>query len=185
MFDLDTLRAPENTVEAVVPLDLDVGTNDRVAMSITDLRVYPTGFGFGFTALTIDRPGVVCADEMEVARTTGEDPIELQFHVGVEFADGRRADDHSHWIAANFPARTDRPRLASDPLTDITVQFDGVGPYDRRYSASGWVWPLPPPGPLTFWVAWPAAGVRSRPNVIDAATVLDAVGDATVLWETW
>jgi hypothetical protein len=92
MFDLDKFRPPENTVEAVVPLDLDVGTDDRVAMSITDLRVYPTGFGF--TALTKDDPGVVCADEMEVARTTGEDPIELQFHVGVEFADGRRADDH-------------------------------------------------------------------------------------------
>lgn len=38
MFDLDTFRPPENTVEAVVLLDLDVGTNDRVAMSITDLR---------------------------------------------------------------------------------------------------------------------------------------------------
>jgi hypothetical protein len=127
MFDLDALRPPENVIEAVVPLDLDVGSNDLVAMSITDLRVYPTGFGFGFTALTKDDPGVVCAEEMKVARTTREDPIELQFHVGVEFADGRRADDHSHWIAANFPARTDQQQLVSDPRTDITVQFGGAG----------------------------------------------------------
>jgi hypothetical protein len=92
MFDLDPLRRPEDVVPAVVPLGLDVGTNDEVAMAITHLAVYPTGFGFGFTALTKVDPGVVCADELELARNAEEDPIGLQFHLGVEFADGRRAD---------------------------------------------------------------------------------------------
>jgi hypothetical protein len=182
MFDLDVFRPPEDIVGAVVPLDLDVGTNDEVAMAITHLTVYPSGFGFDFTALTKEDPGVVCADELALAREAEEDPVGLQFHQGVEFADGRRADSLTHWISINRPAMPNQMHLPSDPLTEISLRAGGAGPYSRRYSGSGWVWPLPPEGPLTFWVGWPAAGLPSRPSVIDAATVLDVVGAATVLW---
>jgi hypothetical protein len=182
MFDLDVLRPPEDVVPAVVPLGLDVGTNDEVAMAITHLTVYPTGFGFGFTALTKDDPGVVCADEFEFARGAKEDPVGLQFHLGIEFADGRRADSRTHWISINRPAMPNRMHFPSDPLTEISLRAGGAGAHDRRYSGSAWVWPLPPDGPLTFWVGWPAAGLPSRPTVNDGLMVLDAVGAATTLW---
>jgi len=182
MFDLDVLRPPEGIVGAVVPLGLDVGTNDEVAMAITHLTVYPCGFGFGFTVLTKDDPGVVCADELELARDAEEDPVGLQFHLGVEFADGRRADSLTHWISINRPAMPSRMHFPSDPLTEISLRPGGAEARNRRYSGSGWVWPLPPEGPLTFWIGWPAAGLPSRTSVIDAAIVLDAVGAATTLW---
>jgi hypothetical protein len=182
MFDLDVLRPPENVAGAVVPLGLDVGTNDEVAMAITHLTVYPVGFGFGFTALTKEDPGVVCAEELAVAREAEEDPVGLQFRLGVEFADGRRADSLAQWISINGPAMADRMHFPSDPVTEISLRARGAGPYEHRYSGGGWVWPLPPEGPLTFWVGWPAAGLPPRPTVIDAATVLDAVGAATALW---
>jgi hypothetical protein len=182
MFDLDALRPPENVVPAVAPLGVDVGTNDEVAMAITHLTVYPTGFGFGFTALTKEDPGVVCADELEVARDAEEDPVGLQFHLGVEFADGRREDTLKHWISINHAGASNRMHLPSDPLTEISVRPLGASANDRSYSGSIWVWPLPPEGPLTFWVGWPAAGLPSRPTVIDASMVLDAVGAATTLW---
>jgi hypothetical protein len=181
MFDLDVLRPPEDVVGAVVPLDLDVGSNDDVAMAITHLTVYPVGFGFGFTSLTKQDPGAVCADELELARNSDEDPVGLQFHLGVEFADGRRADSLANWISINGPAMSP-PHFPSDPLTEISLRVGGAGGYNRRYSGSGWVWPLRPDGPLAFWVGWPAAGLPSRPSVIDASMVLDAVGGATTLW---
>jgi hypothetical protein len=182
MFDLDALQPPEDVVAGVVPLNLEVGTNDLVAMAITHLKAYPIGFEFEFTVLTKEDPGVVCADELEVARNAEEDPVGLQFHLGVEFADGRREDTLKHWISINHATASNRMHLPSDPLTEISVRPLGASANDRSYSGSAWAWPLPPDGPLTFWVGWPAAGLPSRPTVIDASMVLDAVGAATTLW---
>jgi hypothetical protein len=182
VFDLDALRPPEDVVPAVVPLGVDVGTNDLVAMAITHLKAYSTGFEFDFTALTKEPPGVVCADELAVARDAGEDPVGLQFHLGVKFADGRREDTLKPWISSNRAAASNRIHLPSDPLMEISVRPLGASANDRRYTGSIWVWPLPPEGPLTFWVGWPSAGLPSRPTVIDASLVLDAVSAATKLW---
>jgi hypothetical protein len=65
----------------------------------------------------------------------------LQFHLGVEFADGRRADCRTHWISINRPTMSNRMVLPSDPLTEISLRAGGASAHDRRYSGSAWAWP--------------------------------------------
>ncbi len=45
-----------------------------------------------------------------------------------------------------------------------------------------WLWPLPPPGPLTFVCAWPAEGVEETHAQIDGAEILAASARAVELW---
>jgi hypothetical protein len=44
------------------------------------------------------------------------------------------------------------------------------------------VWPLPPPGTLTFGVEWLARGIDLTLHEIDAALVRDAAGRARTLF---
>jgi hypothetical protein len=41
-----------------------------------------------------------------------------------------------------------------------------------------WVWPLPPPGPLTFVVEWPAHGIAESRAELDTQPILDAAARA-------
>jgi hypothetical protein len=45
-----------------------------------------------------------------------------------------------------------------------------------------WLWPLPPPGPLTFVFTWAERGVAETQTHIDARELRDAVGQAEQLW---
>jgi hypothetical protein len=186
MRNLDWARPPEDRLGAVVPLDLEPLAGEGLAMALTHLTVYPCGFEFAFTAVTAVEPGELCAATLEVARERGEDPVGLSLHFGVEFADGRREDAHAAWISINGPSRVPPgfPRqMPPDPETEIFIRGGGSSPLPHRYPGSAYVWPLPPPGPLTFWLGWPAAGMPVTPLRIDAAAVLDVAGTDAALWE--
>ena len=45
-----------------------------------------------------------------------------------------------------------------------------------------WLWPLPPPGPLTFVVEWPALGIAETRAETDATAVVEAAASAAPLW---
>lgn len=168
-----------------MPVDLEVGANGSICITITHLTAYRQGFRFGFAALTKEKPGVICKEALDIARQGTEDPDSLSLYFGVEFADGRRADSQTSWITihggalgpSGFPKS-----FPPDPEEEIFVQAGGVAASDRRFSGGGWVWPLPPQGPLTFWMGWPAADLPVQPTRIDAAPLLDAVSAGRPLW---
>jgi hypothetical protein len=45
-----------------------------------------------------------------------------------------------------------------------------------------WVWPLPPPGPVTFVCAWPRWEIPESRTDLDAGPILEAAARATDLW---
>jgi hypothetical protein len=59
----------------------------------------------------------------------------------------------------------------------------GGGSGGMRYSTqSYWVWPLPPPGTLTFACEWPAFDIAEATVEIDAETVREASRRARSVW---
>lgn len=183
---LDWIRPPEDWVGGVAPVDVEVAANGSACITITHLTAYPGGFRFGFAALTKVSPDAICEEALEIAQQSSQDPDSLPLHFGIEFADGRRADAMTSWININGGAMGPSAFPESfppDPGRDVFIQLGGVSTSDRRFSGGGWIWPLPPPGPLTFWVGWPAAGLPVRPTRVDGAALLDAVPAAHQLWE--
>jgi len=181
----DWIHPPEDWVGGVVPLDLEVGVNGSVCLTITHVTAYRQGFRFCFVALTKKKPSLICEEALDIARRGAEDPDSLSLHFGVEFADGRRADDLTSWISihgGDLGPSGFAKSLPPDPEQEIFVQAGGVAASDRRFSGGGWVWPLPPRGPLTFWIGWPAADLPVQPTRIDAAPLLAAVAAGSPLW---
>jgi hypothetical protein len=167
---------PEDRVGGIVPLETEVAASGDVVIAVTHLTAHPQGFCFDFVVLTRGGPGEAFDEESE--------DISLRF--GVEFADGRAAETRTNWFSREGEGG-ERPvipdRLPPDPARDIFINGTGGGSLSRRYFGTFWVWPLPPPGPLTLTAGWPAAGLPVAPTRIDAAAVLDAATASRPLWE--
>jgi hypothetical protein len=88
--------------------------------------------------------------------------------LAVQFADGG--------LATNLDGWTDEP---SPPML---TGHRGGGGGDRRWDTGYWVWPLPPPGPVTFICEWPAYGIAESRSEIDGRLILDAAGRARQIW---
>jgi hypothetical protein len=92
---------------------------------------------------------------------------------GVGFADGRKA--------TNLDYSRDLDEVpAPDPPTLWLVRWEG---YDRlAWEVDVWVYGLPPPGPLSFVVEWPARGIPETRVEFDAGLVLAAAARAVRIW---
>jgi len=104
-----------------------------------------------------------------LAGATELPPDLLRF--GVEFSDGRRA------------TTIERFRNSSDEPPEIAFMQRGGGGGGGSWEFSFWIWPLPPAGPLTFAVEWPAEGVELTTCQIDTAPLLEASARSEELWE--
>jgi hypothetical protein len=58
----------------------------------------------------------------------------------------------------------------------------GAGGGDGEWDSDYWLWPLPPPGPLTFVVEWPSAQIELTKHEVDAALILEASALSEKLW---
>lgn len=160
---------PDLVVGGFVAARAVLADTDTVAIVVDRLLAYPTGLQF--TVL------VAWSDSIEVAtdpfdwshRTTAEVPPDI-LRFGVDFADGRRAS-----------TLMDRPRSPEvapvHPVLSIHGGQGGLGRWERRF----WLWPLPPPGPLGFVVAWPSAGVNETRIDLDGAAIAAAAKEALPL----
>jgi hypothetical protein len=105
-------------------------------------------------------------------------PAELPGHpplkFGVRFADGREA------------AQDDETGLRSGrgPMLVVTgAQISSGGsddPEDVRLTL--WIWPLPPPGPVTVTCSWPSRGLRDARLVLDGDAIQAAARRAQPFW---
>jgi hypothetical protein len=91
---------------------------------------------------------------------------EEMLRIGVQFADGSKATNTSEFHHGDGP-----------PPAPV-LRTGGGGGGDRSWHQNEWVWPLPPPGPLTFVCEWPAAGIALTRSEIDAQLILDAADRA-------
>lgn len=90
----------------------------------------------------------------------------------MQFADGS--------IVTNL-SRRPFPEPDGEPTGPLLVESGGGGG-GRRYDFSYWIWPLPPPGPVTFVCQWPAYGIEESRAQIDARRLLDAAERSVELW---
>lgn len=171
--DPEWLAPPDNLMPAPFPLQLLLARSDEFAILVHGGLAYASGFSFSFA---LRRRGSDDDDDDPIHRwhevpRDGVIPAEaLRF--GIEFADGAKAtvfDQHRLFATRERPPA---PTL---------VQRGGSG-NGRGWDIDFWVWPLPPPGPLTFVCEWPLHRLALRRNEIDAAIILEAAPNARILW---
>jgi hypothetical protein len=160
-----------------VPIEpLLLVSTDMVAVSLGGFVAYPAGTEF--TLAVRRRSGAEDSEwidrQMHLRRRRGGDVPPEFLRLGVEFADARRATNLG-WHAQFEPGEgaADRP---------VLVDRGGGGGgtrFDQRY----WLWPLPPPGRLSFVAEWPREGVVLTRVDVDASSFVEAATRARTLWE--
>jgi hypothetical protein len=150
------VNPPDNALGGVVPLDLLLARTDAVAVVVSELTAYASGFSFEL-AVTWRRP----PSGWEEARrrqalwhARAGVPSDDTFLLEVELAEGGRA--------ALLP--------------------QGGGGDDSHWQQRLWASPLPPPGPLALVCEWPAEGIALTRHPLDEALVRAAAGRAQLLW---
>lgn len=169
---------PEGTLPGVVALEHVLARNERAAVCLTRLGAYPTGFALELVTFATGEeldpylfggPGA----RMHLRRGSGEIPAEM-LRFGVQFADGSKATNTAHRVP---------PSPRDDPPPEGPLLFPrGGGGGGGNWRQDMWVWPLPPPGPLTFVAEWPAAGIPLTRHELDAQLILDAAERAQMIF---
>ena len=68
-----------------------------------------------------------------------------------------------------------------EPSGPLLLERGGGGnPAD--YTSEFWLWPLPPPGPVTFAVEWPAREIELSKQQVDASVFIEASEQSEALW---
>jgi len=91
---------------------------------------------------------------------------------GVQFADGSKATNAGH----HFPEKDE------DAPQGPVMNPGGGGGGGGSWRQDMWVWPLPPPGPLTFAAEWTDAGIPLTLRQIDSKMLLEAADRAQMIF---
>jgi hypothetical protein len=165
--------APSGTLPGVVALERVLACTDKVAVCVTRLAAYPTGFEFDIVTMSADEQDdldPLLFDRHHVRRGgTDEIPPEL-LRFGVQFPDGSKATNTGGF----YHDRTPPPGPIMTP--------GGGGGGGGSWHQTQWVWPLPPPGTLTLVCEWPAMGIPITYRELEAQLVLDAAARAQVIF---
>ena len=111
-------------------------------------------------------------------KTAPRDPEDLtglqQLRFRVQFADERKA------------AQDDEAGLRSGLGPMLIVNgFEGSsgGPDGREdVRLTLWIWPLPPPGPVTIGCSWPGSGLQNAGLVLDSGSMRVAASQTQPFW---
>jgi hypothetical protein len=155
---------PEAALAGVAPFELLLARSAEAAIGLSGFRVYPSGFELTLTVLlrAEDRRGRIFR---RLTDPSHDEPIGDEFlRFGLSFADGTSATNLGGRGAFRHDAEPAAPALRQN----------GGGGGGRRYDLRYWVWPLPPPGPVTFVAEWPARGIPESRAEVDAQPILDA-----------
>ena len=165
----------DNIMEAAVPLQVVLLRNDRLAVYLRSFRAAPNGVLFDLSIRIREQLQPSRFRPMEMFHVRGplasldQIPAEL-FRLGVIFADGRSASTVDR-----------RPFGQGEPNAPV-LQLRGGGGGGRRFDHGCWLWPLPPPGPLTFVCEWPYLNVGETRVEVDCTELVSAAARAVELW---
>ena len=150
-------EAPATVVPVTVALDVMVARTPDWAIWVGGASVTPVGMAF--TLVVLGRVKAVDPHSMG-ARLDGDSAQAPRFGVG--FADGRK-------VAGD--RRFGGPSPTGDAEREIALSpRNGTGGR-RRWTQTYWLWPLPPPGPLTFAISWPSEGIGETLVEVDAGPI--------------
>jgi hypothetical protein len=147
---------------AVATGPLVFARTEAVAVAVIGVWAFRAGFEFWVSARFHHAQPPV----------TGDMAPHESVHLGVQFADGRKA--------ANF-GRGPEPGPDAGPA-GVAMSPQGFGGGLRHRDWSYWVSPLPPDGPVTFACEWAAAGIPESQASLDAHLIVEAAGHSAPLW---
>lgn len=75
-------------------------------------------------------------------------------------------------------------RSGAGPMLKVTgSEGSSGGPGDEEHvRVSLWLWPLPPPGPVTVRCSWPGRGLQDASIVLDGDAIRAAASQALPFW---
>ena len=166
--------APRGTLPGIVAFERVLARTDKVAVCVSRIAAYPTGFEFDVLTMTADEQDEI--DPMQFhhrhhlhSGAAASIPPEL-LRLGVQFADGSKATNTGGFHA-------DR-----QPPTAPVMHSGGGGGGGGSWRETQWVWPLPPPGPVVLVCEWPAMNIPLTRSELDAQAILDAATRAQVIF---
>lgn len=130
---------------------------------------YPSGFAFDLMTMAGLREHQLKRHDPGQRPAEEGIPPEL-LRIGVEFSDGTKATN-----VGGFHHR-------EDPPPGPVMHSGGGGGGGGSWHQHQWVWPLPPPGPMSFVCQWPAAEVPVTRAEIEAHVILEAAQRARVIF---
>lgn len=143
-----------------------VGRSQSVAVDVELARAYPEGVVVRLTVVQRDwdsdqeRPLMRWLMEVH-GRGHTMDPSGQGLAWGFHLADGSTVanTDESPWADGEDPA----------PGRSVLEMLAPPSPRANTWSREHWLWPLPPEGPLTAHVAWPAQGIEPSTLLLPTA----------------
>jgi hypothetical protein len=166
------LSAPSGTLPGVVALERVLAHTDKVAVCVTRLAAYPTGFEFEVVTMTADEQDIdpLLFQHHRLRRGAAEEIPPEMLRFGVQFADGSKA--------TNTGGLHHDPKQPAGPV----MLAGGGGGGGGSWHQTQWVWPLPPPGTLTLVCEWPSMNIPLTRSELDAQAILDAAQRAQVIF---
>ena len=149
-------------------IDGEIIASDDVALRLEAARMFSSGLELEFHA---------------VGRAPSHDPRtgpsllgggirrDDAFWLGVQLADGRKSTSVGG-----------RPPPAHMPADAITLSRTHGSGHGNAASFSYFVAPVPPPGPVTIVLAWPAFGIGEAKIVLPSDAIADATRRIVTLW---
>ncbi len=145
-----------------------IGRSGGLVVAVRQVLAFPAGLEVEVEAHACGSAGGETASAM--ADLAGHPPLRFR----VQFSDGREA------------AQDDEAGLRSGRGPMLTVsgsQTSSGGPDDRQdIRLTLWIWPLPPPGPVTVTCSWPGRGMDNARVVLDGNQVQAAASRAQPFW---
>jgi hypothetical protein len=153
------LKAPEGWLGGFVPVRLVLARTADLVITVGPFEAFPTGIRF---ALKVRSRESIHAS----AALAGG------MQLGVAFPDG------SKWQGMSAGRRTSLETLP--PAPNVTPMGGRGNGSDSQLDL--WLWPLPPAGPITFALCWPARGIAETTAQVDGALLRAAAAEAQQLW---
>jgi hypothetical protein len=152
--------APPGWIGGLIPWQVPLFRTATAYGVLRDFEAFQDGLEFSMETLLRGDDESYEGLPMTVQHRQGDHAFKL----GVLFADGRtaRSDDR---LSVDEPDTLSTPRIHATSGGGRPRR--GVWQYETRW----WLWPLPSPGPLTWFVQWDEIGASETSFVVDASDV--------------
>lgn len=173
------MNPPDDVLPGVVPVELFLGRSEEAVVMLSGMRAFPAGVAMTLLVRTRTR---IRTKRFSLHEELFDGPYRHdqdeawqrgRLKWGIELADGRRVTNVDPWPDPADPRE----------LPDRPVLFGGGGGGDdRAVDRHYWLWPLPPPGPLTVVLQWPMLGIEQTTTRLDADEIIAAAARSQPVW---
>jgi hypothetical protein len=157
-----------------VPWNIALSRGDNHYIALTDFAAFPSGVAF--TMQAVFRPGSLAPapqnNDLPAPGFTSDmgSMLSLFGALQVVLADGDKA------------VRNPKAVVGEQPDSPVLMGRGGSKTGDEWHQ-SMWLWPVPPPGPVTFTLSSARHGVTDATVTMDATELIAASKRAEKLWD--